>query len=69
MSNAMVVNVCPGARSTYDISIDFEMKWKFVMFLFIENSADHNKILLCTRHHSVTVVMCAKFRCDWLSTL
>ena len=32
------------ARSTNDISIEFESQWKFLMLLFITYSADLNKI-------------------------
>ena len=35
----------PGVRPTNDISIKFEIEWRFVMLLFIIYLADHNKIL------------------------
>ena len=34
-----------GASPTNDISIEFEIQWKFVMFLFITYSANKNEIL------------------------
>ena len=58
----------PGGRPAIDISIEFEIQWKFVILLFITNSADHIEILHTWRRDSKTVVMCAKFRCDQWST-
>ena len=58
----------PGGRPTNDISIEFEILWKFVILLFITYLADHNKILYTSRHYSNTVVTCAKLRCDRLGT-
>ena len=52
-----------GARPTNDISIEFEIRPKFAVLWFKMYFTDHNEIL-----HSYTVVTCAKFRCDRLSS-
>ena len=39
----------PGARPTNNISTEFEIKWIFVMLLFIPYSVDHNEILHISR--------------------
>ena len=39
----------PGGCPAIDISIEFEIQWKFVMLLFITNSADHIEVLHTSR--------------------
>ena len=60
-----IVPDLPSARPTNDISIKFEIRQQFGAISFKIYSTDHNEI--CTRAESVTVMMCAKFRCDWSS--
>ena len=38
-----------GTRPTNDISIEFEIQWKFVLLLFVTYSADHNQIMHTSR--------------------
>ena len=51
-----------GARPTKHISIEFEIRWKFKT-LGVKYTRPITTIF-CTRHDSVTVVTCAKYRCD-----
>ena len=54
----------PRARPTNDISMEFEIRPNFAVLWFKKCSTDNKKIAHVT---TVTVVTCAKFRCDWLS--
>ena len=55
----------PGTRPIKDISIEFKIRPKFGVIWFKSNLPITTKF--CTLHGYVSVVMCAKFRCDRLS--
>ena len=53
----------PGARSTNDISIEFNQNLQCSGLKYTLPITTK----FCTRHDSVTIVTGAKFRCDWLN--